>query len=224
MDDFERHSSTDVSSTSLWLRWQSSRRRRSTRGPSVGINNNGYNEHFVQKQSAHDGVNQRSKDVTQTQQQRPESPAVTLTWHASKYKVHELHQRYILRSFCCLFLCDIFRALINSIVCWFCTSALGLVLFQIVLKQSTDWINDKTGFVLAAVNTVHRTPPTENEINKQTNEKKIICFVVVVVIPIFWEALHLVGVMLFTDVSLALYSASRSAISRRQFWACALHL
>ena len=38
------------------------------------------------------GVNQCSKDVTQTQQQRPESPTVTLTWHASKCKVHKLHQ------------------------------------------------------------------------------------------------------------------------------------
>ena len=38
-----------------------------------------------------------SKDVTQTQQQRPETPKVTLTWHASRYKVHKLHQstRYI---------------------------------------------------------------------------------------------------------------------------------
>ena len=33
---------------------------------------------------------------TQTQQQRPESPTVTLTWHGSKYKVHKLLQRYIL--------------------------------------------------------------------------------------------------------------------------------
>ena len=41
------------------------------------------------------GVNQRSKDVTQIQQQRAESPTVTLTWHASKYRVHKLH---ILRS------------------------------------------------------------------------------------------------------------------------------
>ena len=32
--------------------------------------------------STHKGVNQRSK---QTQQQRPESPTVTLTWHACKY-------------------------------------------------------------------------------------------------------------------------------------------
>ena len=30
------------------------------------------------------GVNQRTKDVTSTQKQRPESPTVTLTWHASK--------------------------------------------------------------------------------------------------------------------------------------------
>ena len=30
-----------------------------------------------------------------TQQQRPESPAVTLTWYASNYKIHKLHQRCI---------------------------------------------------------------------------------------------------------------------------------
>ena len=30
-----------------------------------------------------------------------------------------------------VYLCYIFRALINSLVCWFCTSALDLVLFQI---------------------------------------------------------------------------------------------
>ena len=42
----------------------------------------------------------RSKDVTQTQQQRPESPTVPLTWHASKHKVHERHQRYILKNGC----------------------------------------------------------------------------------------------------------------------------
>ena len=35
-------------------------------------------------ESAHKGVNSRSKYVTQVQQQRPESPAVTLTWHASQ--------------------------------------------------------------------------------------------------------------------------------------------
>ena len=46
-------------------------------------------------ESAHKGVNKRSKYVTQVQQ-RAESPKVTLTWHACKYKVHQLHQRYIL--------------------------------------------------------------------------------------------------------------------------------
>ena len=35
------------------------------------------------------GVHQRSNAVTgKQQQQRPESPTVTLTWHACKYKVH----------------------------------------------------------------------------------------------------------------------------------------
>ena len=44
-------------------------------------------------ESVDKGVNYRSKDVTQAQQQRPESPTATLTWHACKYKVHKLHQR-----------------------------------------------------------------------------------------------------------------------------------
>ena len=39
-------------------------------------------------ESTHKGVNQRSKYVTQTQQQRPESPTVALTWQVSKYKVY----------------------------------------------------------------------------------------------------------------------------------------
>ena len=47
--------------------------------------------------STHKGVNSRCKYVTQVQQQRPESPTVTLTWHACKYKVHKLHMRYILK-------------------------------------------------------------------------------------------------------------------------------
>ena len=37
--------------------------------------------------------------VTQVQQQRPKSAMVTLTWHACKYKVYKLQQRYII-SFC----------------------------------------------------------------------------------------------------------------------------
>ena len=50
-------------------------------------------------ESTHKGVNQRSKYVTEVQQQRPESPTVTLTWHACKYKVHKLRQSYILSLF-----------------------------------------------------------------------------------------------------------------------------
>ena len=42
------------------------------------------------------GVNWRLKYATQAQQQRSELPTVTLTWHACKYKVYKLHQRYIL--------------------------------------------------------------------------------------------------------------------------------
>ena len=49
----------------------------------------------VHQRNQHKGVNQRSKYVTQVQQERPESPTVTLTWHACKYKVHKLHQRYV---------------------------------------------------------------------------------------------------------------------------------
>ena len=43
-------------------------------------------------ESTNKGVNEHSKDVAQTQQQRPESLRVTLAWHASK--VHKLGQRY----------------------------------------------------------------------------------------------------------------------------------
>ena len=82
-------------------------------------------------------------------------PAVALIRHACKYTVHKLHQRYILmylvftrmagescrRRFgsLLLYLCYVFRALINSLVCWFCTSALGLVLFQICHKPEVGW-------------------------------------------------------------------------------------
>ena len=48
----------------------------------------------MQNQHTRELISARKTDVTQTQQQRPELPAVTLTWHASKYKAHKLHQRY----------------------------------------------------------------------------------------------------------------------------------
>ena len=58
--------------------------------------------HYRQQTSSippYKGVNnQRSKYGTQTQQQRPESPTICrrLASHACEYKVHKLHQRYIL--------------------------------------------------------------------------------------------------------------------------------
>ena len=66
----------------------------------------------MQNQHTRELISEKKK-ITQAQQQRPESPTVTLTWHASKYKVHKLHQRRLDRSLL-LCLCDIFQALINS--------------------------------------------------------------------------------------------------------------
>ena len=41
--------------------------------------------HSVRAEATHKGVNQLSKYVTQVQQQRPELPTVTITWHVCKY-------------------------------------------------------------------------------------------------------------------------------------------
>ena len=65
--------------------------------------------------STHKGVNWRSKDVTQSQQQWPQLPTVTLTLHACKYKVHKLYQRYILKS-----------QNVNSQICYTVSSILDL--------------------------------------------------------------------------------------------------
>ena len=54
-----------------------------------------------QLESTNKGGDYHSEDVTQTQQQRPEFLMVTLTWHASKYKVHKPHQRYIPSAWHC---------------------------------------------------------------------------------------------------------------------------
>ena len=51
-------------------------------------NLNKYNYHT---KSTNREINYRSKDVTQTQQ-RPESPKVTFTWYASKYKVYNTYK------------------------------------------------------------------------------------------------------------------------------------
>ena len=41
-----------------------------------------------------------------------------------------------------LYLCYVFRTLINSLVCWFCTSALGLVLFQICFPIRANFLTE----------------------------------------------------------------------------------
>ena len=93
-------------------------------------------------ESTHKGGNQRSKYVTQAQQRRPESPTVTLTWHTCKSKVQRPKRNpddvplvefmylvftrmpdesYLRRPrSLSLYLCYVFRALINSLVCWLC--------------------------------------------------------------------------------------------------------
>ena len=40
------------------------------------------------------GANKSLENITQMQQQIPESLLVTLTWHASKHGVHKLHQKH----------------------------------------------------------------------------------------------------------------------------------
>ena len=63
----------------------------------------GHNFHLSAPKSTNKGVNLGSKDITETHP-RPESRTVTLTWRASKCKVHKLQQIVLLCFlFCCLF-------------------------------------------------------------------------------------------------------------------------
>ena len=48
------------------------------------------------KNQQNKGANQCLKDVAQTQQQRPELPMVTFTWHARKYREHIRYYRMYL--------------------------------------------------------------------------------------------------------------------------------
>ena len=62
----------------------------------LDINNLKQNEaQRARAESTRNGVTLCAIYVTLVQQQRPESPTVTLTWHARKYKVHKLHQSCI---------------------------------------------------------------------------------------------------------------------------------
>ena len=59
---------------------------------SLSLSNLKQNEaHSARAESAHKGVNQRWKYVTQVQKRRPESPTVTLTWHACIIKHVSVH-------------------------------------------------------------------------------------------------------------------------------------
>ena len=69
-----------------------------------------------------------ARKTSHKQQQRPEPSTITLTWHASKYKVHKLHQE--LRSHP-----DVFRALINSLVSWFSTVLWASFCFRRILQS-----------------------------------------------------------------------------------------
>ena len=76
------------------------------------------------KQSSYSALKRRH---TLTQQQRPESPAVTLTWHVHKYEVSKFHHRYslvcrfctcLMTNLCILTSCVLMLAVFNwSIKC-----------------------------------------------------------------------------------------------------------
>ena len=67
--------------------------KRNNKDPSPSMKQN--EAHGACAEPTQRGVKKRSRNVTQTQQQRPESPTVTLTRHASKYTVLKLRQCYI---------------------------------------------------------------------------------------------------------------------------------
>ena len=110
------------------------------------------------------GVNYHSEYVTQEQQQRPQSPTVTLTWHACKYKVHKPEDvplvEFMYLVFTCmpgesyrrrlrsllLYLCYVFWALINSLVdsaralgALFC-SRFATFFWSSLLKSEPAWL------------------------------------------------------------------------------------
>ena len=49
---------------------------------------------YVWNQHTKELISALRKTSHEQQQQRLQSPTVTLTWHVSKYKLHKLHQRY----------------------------------------------------------------------------------------------------------------------------------
>ena len=96
---------------------------------------------------------------------RPDLPTVTLTLHASKYKVNEPPENVHLRcSLCTLYLLtyqvriavhdlglccclsDVFWVLLKSLVCRFCTGTPGLVLFWTARKTVKNTVQQTFSF------------------------------------------------------------------------------
>ena len=65
-------------------------------------------------------------------------PLVEIMYPVFTTKPGERYRRRLRSLVFCL--CDVFRELITSPVCWFCTSSLGLVLFQIVSTFNLNWL------------------------------------------------------------------------------------
>ena len=81
---------------------------------------------YHQESIPYKGVNQPSKDVTQAQQQRPESSTVAVTCHASKYKVYKVNtrQKKVYKSLCTLDLlsCQV-RVIRSGLCCYVCVTS-----------------------------------------------------------------------------------------------------
>ena len=93
-------------------------------------------------------------DVKQTQQQRPESPTVIASQLAHKYKVHETKDVHLVKFMYLVFtrmpgenhrrrlrslllcLCNDFRALINSVVCWHQPNKVKIMINK---NNGTEW-------------------------------------------------------------------------------------
>ena len=78
-----------------------------------------------------------------------------------------------------LFLCYVFRALINSLVCWFCTSTLGLFLFHIFYHSASFARILFQAKVVSVVN-IERW---------QVIESQVLCLVISPCLVIGWLAL-----------------------------------
>ena len=80
-------------------------------------------------------MNQHTRELIRAQK---DTPLVEFTYLVVTRIPGESYHRQLRSLLLCL--CDVSRALINSLACWFCTCALGLVLFQICLFTALFWL------------------------------------------------------------------------------------